>query len=189
MDWIPILLTPYTHHSELQVITALSLISTLYSSPQHPLSLFAVCCVFISRSLVTASSTGDSSASRTQILPPPTFIQNWLPATFSTELGCHLFSASLAELNCTRQVKVKVTLRLTVGQSVSQSWCRAPIWASWPDIYYCLTITVLLLWGALSDERADLSFVSVIVCISKSFVIMIAKPQLSSFYNLFARTE
>jgi hypothetical protein len=29
----------------------------------------------------------------------------------------------------------------------------SPIWASWPDIYYCLTVTVLFLWGALSDER------------------------------------
>jgi hypothetical protein len=41
------------------------------------------------------------------------------------------------------QVKVKVTLRLTV----SKSWC-----------YYCLTVTVLFLWGALSDERKGLSF-------------------------------
>jgi hypothetical protein len=52
--------------------------------------------------------------------------------------------------------KVKVTLRLMV----SQSWCR------------CLTVTVLLLWGTLSDERTGLSFFRVIVCISKSFVIM-----------------
>jgi hypothetical protein len=29
-----------THHSELQGITALSLISPLYKPPQHPLSLF-----------------------------------------------------------------------------------------------------------------------------------------------------
>jgi hypothetical protein len=42
-------------------------------------------------------------------------------------------------------VKVKVTLRLTVGQSVS--------------LYYCLTVTVLFLWGAISDERTGLSFV------------------------------
>jgi hypothetical protein len=30
---------------------------------------------------------------------------------------------------------------------------------SWPDIYFYLTITVLLLWGALFDERTGLSFV------------------------------
>jgi hypothetical protein len=33
------------------------------------------------------------------------------------------------------------------------------MWGSWPDIYCCLTITVLLLWGALSDERTGLSFI------------------------------
>jgi hypothetical protein len=27
-----------------------------------------------------------------------------------------------------------------------------------PDIYYCLTVTVLFLWGTLSDERTGLSF-------------------------------
>jgi hypothetical protein len=59
---------------------------------------------------------------------------------------------------------VKVTLRLTVGQSVSLG--------VWPDIYYCLTVTVLLLWGAFSDERTGLSFVRVNFCSSKSFVIM-----------------
>jgi hypothetical protein len=35
----------------------------------------------------------------------------------------------------------------------------SPIWCSWPDIYYSLTVTVLFLWGALSDERTGLSFV------------------------------
>jgi hypothetical protein len=41
----------------------------------------------------------------------------------------------------------------TGRQSVSKSWCRAP------DIYYCLTVTALFLWDALSDERTGLSFV------------------------------
>jgi hypothetical protein len=37
--------------------------------------------------------------------------------------------------------------------SVSQSvFVSSPAWGSWSDIYYCLTITVLLLWGALSDD-------------------------------------
>jgi hypothetical protein len=51
----------------------------------------------------------------------------------------------------------------TDGQSLSQSWCPAP-----DDIYYCLIVAVLLLWGALSDERTGLSFVRAIVCSSKS---------------------
>jgi hypothetical protein len=61
------LLTTYKHQSELHVTTALSLISTLYKSTQHPLSLFPSCCVFISRFLATTSNSGDSSASRAQV--------------------------------------------------------------------------------------------------------------------------
>jgi hypothetical protein len=38
----------------------------------------------------------------------------------------------------------------SVSQFVLVSSC---IWSSWPDIYYCLTVTVLFLWGDLSDER------------------------------------
>jgi hypothetical protein len=63
LDWWMDLLTTYTHDSELQAITAPLLISTIHQSPQHPLSLFPACCVFTSRSLVTASNSGDSSAS------------------------------------------------------------------------------------------------------------------------------
>jgi hypothetical protein len=47
----------------------------------------------------------------------------------------------------------------TDGQSASLTWNKAPIWGLRPDIYYFLTITVLLLWSALSDEMTDLSFV------------------------------
>jgi hypothetical protein len=35
----------------------------------------------------------------------------------------------------------------------------SPICGSWPDIYYFLTVTVLFLWDALSEERTGLSFV------------------------------
>jgi hypothetical protein len=54
------------------------------------------------------------------------------------------------------KAQVIVTLRLTVSQLVLVS---SPIWGSWPDIYYWLTVTVLYLWGALSDDRTALSFV------------------------------
>jgi hypothetical protein len=52
----------------------------------------------------------------------------------------------------------------SVGQSVSQSVSQSvlvssPIWGPWPDIYFCLTVTFLFPWGALSDERTGLSFV------------------------------
>jgi hypothetical protein len=42
------------------------------------------------------------------------------------------------------------------SKSKSPDLVSSPIWGSWPDIYYSLTVTVLLLWGALSHERAGL---------------------------------
>jgi hypothetical protein len=77
------LLTIYTHRSKLQVITALSVISTLYKSPQHQLKLFPACRVFISRSLATASNSGDSSASRALVLFSQPPVQN---STLSCQL-------------------------------------------------------------------------------------------------------
>jgi hypothetical protein len=57
------------------------------------------------------------------------------------------------------------------GQSVSKSWCRATFGA-YDQIFSTVWQLRSFLWGALSDERAGLSFVRVIACISKSFVIM-----------------
>jgi hypothetical protein len=59
-DWILDLLTTYTRNSEVQVITATSLISTLYKSPQHTLNILQP--VFIRRSLVTVSNSGNPTA-------------------------------------------------------------------------------------------------------------------------------
>jgi hypothetical protein len=44
----------------------------------------------------------------------------------------------------------------TDGQSASLSWFQAPIWGLLPDLCYCLTFEVFLMWGALSDERMGL---------------------------------
>jgi hypothetical protein len=56
-------------------------------------------------------------------------------------------------LRCTPpKVKVKVTLRLMVSQSVT-------IGVEPRNIYYSLTVTVLFLWAPLSDKRTGLSFV------------------------------
>jgi hypothetical protein len=55
----------------------------------------------------------------------------------------------------------------TDGQSPSLSWNKVPIWGLRPDLYYCLTVTGLLIWGALSDERTGLSFSRVTVSNSK----------------------
>jgi hypothetical protein len=54
------------------------------------------------------------------------------------------------------RVKVKVMLRPTVSRPVS--WNKAPILGLRPDFNYCQTVSDLLIWGALSDERISLSF-------------------------------
>jgi hypothetical protein len=46
----------------------------------------------------------------------------------------------------------------TDGQSAVLSWNKSPIWGLRTDLYYCLTVAGLLIWGALSDERTGLSF-------------------------------
>jgi hypothetical protein len=43
--------------------------------------------------------------------------------------------------------------------SQSEVLVSSPIWSPWLDIYFCLTVTFLFPWGALSDERTGLSFV------------------------------
>jgi hypothetical protein len=43
----------------------------------------------------------------------------------------------------------------SVGQSVL---CQAPIWGPRPDFYYCQTVAILLMLGAISDKRMGLSF-------------------------------
>jgi hypothetical protein len=61
LDWWMDLLTTYTHDSELQAITELSLIYSLFKS-RHAKSS-PVLNVFTSRCLVTNLNNGDSSAS------------------------------------------------------------------------------------------------------------------------------
>jgi hypothetical protein len=45
----------------------------------------------------------------------------------------------------------------TDGEPASLSWNKAPICGLRPDLYYCLTVAGLLIWGALSEERPGLS--------------------------------
>jgi hypothetical protein len=69
------LLTTSTHHSKLQVISAVAI---LHTSPitTPPAKTFSACCVFTSRSLATASNSGDSSASLVQVLSSQIPVQN-----------------------------------------------------------------------------------------------------------------
>jgi hypothetical protein len=74
MNWWMDLLTTSTHGSELQVITALPLICTVYKS-LHPKSSPA-CSVFTSRCLVTTLNSWDSSASCAQVLTSLPSVRN-----------------------------------------------------------------------------------------------------------------
>jgi hypothetical protein len=112
LNWWMYLLTTYTHHSKPQVIAALWLISTLYKSPQHPLSLYPACCV-ISRSLVTASKSGDSSTSRALVLSSQPPMQN-------STLNCQLTT------NWVAPVFFKVTLRHGLHRKYPRFHCFSP---------------------------------------------------------------
>jgi hypothetical protein len=111
---------------ELQVITALSLISTLYKWPQHPLSLFQP--VLTSRSLTTASKSGDSAASRAQVLLSQPPVQNSCqldysaistqpPLQSSTELVAPIlfFIATLHGLHRKRNFFIVACVFVSVG--------------------------------------------------------------------------
>jgi hypothetical protein len=46
----------------------------------------------------------------------------------------------------------------TEAQPAIRSRNKAPIWGLRSDLYYCLTVSGLLIWGALSNERKGLSY-------------------------------
>jgi hypothetical protein len=118
----------------MQEITAPSLTSSLYKSRLQILNLQPA----VSSLVVPGNgfNTEDSSTSIAQVIPWETSVKNCL----STESESESY----------------VT---TDGQSASLSWNKAPIWGLRPDIYYFLTISVLLLLSALSDEMTGLCFV------------------------------
>jgi hypothetical protein len=61
--------------------------------------------------------------------------------------------------NCNSLLSCQLTKSLYFRRSVGQSiMVSSPIWGSWPDINYCVTVTVLSISGAPSDDRSGLSF-------------------------------
>jgi hypothetical protein len=83
------------------VNTALSVISTLYKSPQHPLRLFPACYVFNSRSLATASNSGDSLASRAHVFTIRRICRNWTLVNCRlnySAISCHPILQSSTQL-------------------------------------------------------------------------------------------
>jgi hypothetical protein len=89
-DWWYDFLATCTHHSEQHVITPPSLISTLHKSPQHPPSLFPASYIFNSRSLATASNSGDSLASRAHVVTVWRISRNWTP------VNCQLYYSAIS---------------------------------------------------------------------------------------------
>jgi hypothetical protein len=138
MDWIRDLLTTWVYHLELQVITALSLISRLYKSPQHPLNLSPACCIFNSLSLAAVSNSGDSSASQAHVVTIRRISRN---ITQSAGMGSSLYSlgADQTENTASNSPSIK-ELRF------SRRWLwRMPISGMWRR--------VVLVWTDVSEER------------------------------------
>jgi hypothetical protein len=104
--------------------------------------------VSTSRCLVAASNGGRSPFSGFPNYPRPRLT---VSDSNSSRLNC---SSPLTHQPITT-TQSHVT---TDGQSASLSWCQAPIWGQRADLYYCLPVAELLMWGALSDERTGLSF-------------------------------
>jgi hypothetical protein len=92
----------------------------------------------------------------------------------SFPLRLRVYDSRLLSYDCLNQSQSQNYVT-TDGQSASLSWNKAPFWGLRPDIYYCLTVAGLMMWGSLSDEKPSLSFARITVSSSKSVV---------SIYNL-----
>jgi hypothetical protein len=116
----------------------------------------------------------------TPIFSPFSRIQShWITHfKWSLQFTLHIFTGRPLVFSCLRLTWASLhSLRKTEsesesyvttdGKSASLSWYKAPIRGLRPDFYFRteyiirLTVTFLIPWGALSDERTDLSFVCV----------------------------
>jgi hypothetical protein len=105
MDWMLDLLTTLTHHSELQAITALSLISTIqpFSSPlSSPAAPWQRLLIWEVLQLPTLMSFLHLLSYRTAgQLSPPEFSIQFTAASANCQLSlCYLFSIILPTANC-----------------------------------------------------------------------------------------
>jgi hypothetical protein len=141
-------MTPYTHHSELQLITALSLIYTLFISPSHT----HYGSVFTGRILATDFNTVVITSLTVTTTHDVFFSQ---PDSFRA-ISSQTFDRRLQRLSI-RILAESDSYVKTDGQSANLYWNKAPIWGLRPDFYYCQTVASLLLWSALSDKRTGLS--------------------------------
>jgi hypothetical protein len=134
--WILDLLTACTHHLELQVITALLLISTLCKTQQHQLRVSQPA-VFTSRSLAIASNIWNSRAHVITVQRLSCKCTLFFIAGFSTRNWTGSSSAYFAELLSTANPQVNpLTHQPTTSRHFTQLNCTRPAWgprniASW----------------------------------------------------------
>jgi hypothetical protein len=147
-EWI------YWYHSELQVIKAPPLISTLYKSLLQTLSLLHPAVCSTSRSLATASNSVDCSASRAQVLPDQWLSRNWtLPIPNST------IARSLLSFPCRAQTRLPIlnwTLSIpnsTIALSLLSFPCRAQ--TRLPILNWTLSILTEPAWGFVIQPQGE----------------------------------
>jgi hypothetical protein len=91
------------------------LISTVHKSPQHPLSLFAACCVSSSRFLAMVSNSEDTSASHAHVLlsqPPMQNSCQMKTQLTGSQAGGHSTPTSLVfslQLTCNWQLTAELS--------------------------------------------------------------------------------
>jgi hypothetical protein len=136
---------------------------THYSRPSHKATLHSLQWQRLLNLCSTAlSPLGWVSTVQGSGPPADPFTVSGLSTQCLLPLKTDFFSEdSSAPTNCIPQLTRKSKShydRRPVGQCVLVS---SPVWSSWPDVNYCLTVTVLSISGAPSDERSGLSFVLV----------------------------
>jgi hypothetical protein len=104
----------YCHNSELQVITAQLLISTIHRLPQHLLSFFPACCIFSVCYLATASNSGSLH------LPPLSLLlSSEYPATELLSIVSSTIASSLLSLPWRAQLNCQPSAELTHSPTIS----------------------------------------------------------------------
>jgi hypothetical protein len=116
----------------------------MHSEDHCTYSIHKVFSVFTNRCLVVASNGGRFPSSGFLNCP-------WL------QLPPSHFSQLQLSTDSTNHSSQSQSYVMTNGQSVSLSWCQAPIWDLRPNFFFCLRVVGSLIWGAFSYGRTGLS--------------------------------